>query len=162
MSRDITRPSIEKGEDSMTIEENKQVVRRFYDEVLNSKAIDVLPELAVADYEEHDPLPGQGTGLAGLRDRVTMLTTAIDQHFTLEDVIAEGDRVVVRWTTNAKQIGDFLGIPGTGKSYTIAGIDIYRLQDGKMAEHWHVVDNLSMLQQVGAIPSPEDPNPPRG
>jgi predicted ester cyclase len=63
----------------------------------------------------------------------------------------------VRWTVNAKQIGDFLGIPATGKSYTIPGIDIYRVQDGKMAEHWHVVDLLSMLQQVGAIPSPEDP-----
>jgi steroid delta-isomerase-like uncharacterized protein len=157
MSRDITRPSIEERRGRMTIEENKQVVRRFYDEVLNSKAIDVLPELAVAEYEEHDPLPGQGTGLAGLRDRVTMMITAIDQHFTLEDVIAEGDRVVVRWTVNAKQIGDFLGIPATGKSYTIPGIDIYRVQDGKMAEHWHVVDLLSMLQQVGAIPSPEDP-----
>jgi steroid delta-isomerase-like uncharacterized protein len=142
-------------EEEMSTEENKRVVRRFYDEVLNSKAIDVIPELAVTDYEEHDLLPGQGTGLAGLRDRVTMLTTAIDQQFTLEDVIAEGNRVVVRWTTNAKHVGDFLGIPATGKSYTIAGIDIYRLQDGKMAEHWHVVDNLSMLQQIGVIPSPE-------
>ena len=141
----------------MTIEENKRVVRRFYDEVLNSKLIDVLPDLAIAEYEEHDMLPGQGTGLAGLHDRVTMLTTAIDQHFTLEDVIAEGDRVAVRWTTKAKQVGDFLGIPATGKSYSIAGIDIYRLQDGKMAEHWHVVDLLSMLQQLGVIPSPEGP-----
>ena len=139
----------------MTVEENKRVVRRFYDEVLNSKAIDVLPELAVAEYEEHDMLPGQGTGLAGLRDRVTMLTDAIDQHFTLEDIIAEGDRVVVRWTTKATQVGEFLGIPATGKSYTIPGIDIYRLQDGRMAEHWHVVDMLSMLQQIGVIPSPE-------
>jgi steroid delta-isomerase-like uncharacterized protein len=139
----------------MSTEENKRVVRRFYDEVLNAKAIDVLPELAVDDYEEHDTLPGQGTGLPGLRDRVSMLTTAIDQRFTLEDVIAEGDRVVVRWTTKATQVGEFLGIPATGKSYAIAGIDIYRMQDGKMAEHWHVVDNLSMLQQVGVIPSPQ-------
>lgn len=138
----------------MNVEANKQVVRRYYDEVLNERAIDVLPEIAVVDYEEHDPLPGQGIGLSGFIDRVTMLTTAIEQHFTIEDVVAEGDRVVVRWTTNAKQVGDFLGIPATGKSYTIAGIDIHRLQDGKMAEHWHVVDLLSMLQQVGVIPTP--------
>jgi len=144
-----------KKEEKVTVEENKRVVRRFYDEVLNSKAIDVLPELAVADYEEHDMLPGQGTGLAGLRDRVTMLTDAIDQRFTVEDIIAEGDRVVVRWTTKATQVGEFLGIPATGKSYTIPGIDIYRLQDDKMAEHWHVVDMLSMLQQLGVIPTPE-------
>jgi steroid delta-isomerase-like uncharacterized protein len=140
----------------MSTEANKQVVRRFYDEVLNEREIDVLPELAVADYEEHDMLPGQGTGLAGLRDRVTMLNTAIDQRFTLEDVIAEGDRVVVRWTTKATQVGDFLGIPPTGKGYTIPGIDIYRLEDGKMAEHWHVVDMLSMLQQLGVVPSGEN------
>ena len=140
----------------MSTEENKRVVRRFYEEVLNSKAVDVLPELAVADYEEHDMLPGQGTGLAGLRDRVTMLNTAIDQQFTLEDVIAEGDRVVVRWTTKATQLGEFLGIPATGKNYKIPGIDIYRMKDGKLAEHWHVIDMLSMLQQLGVIPSGEN------
>ena len=145
----------------MSTEANKQVVRRYYEEVLNGRAIDVLPEIAAADYEEHDPLPGQGTGLAGFRDRITMLTTAIEQHFTLEDIVAEGDRVVVRWTTNATQIGEFLGIPATGKSYTIAGIDIHRLKDGKLAEHWHVVDMLSMLQQLGVIPSPEAGGEPR-
>jgi steroid delta-isomerase-like uncharacterized protein len=138
----------------MNTEANKQVVRRYYEEVLNGKAIDVLPEIAVEDYQENDPLPGQGTGLAGFQDRVGMLTTAIDQQFTLEDIIAEGDRVVVRWTTKATQVGDFGGIPATGKSYSIAGIDIHRLDDGKLAEHWHVVDLLSMLQQLGVIPSP--------
>lgn len=137
----------------MATETNKQVVRRFYDEVLNSGDLDVLEQIAVANYEEHDMLPGQGTGLTGLRDRVTMLQTAFKPRFTIEDVIAEGDRVVVRWTNSGTHVGDFLGIPATGKSVTVAGIDIYRVQDGRMAEHWHVIDQLSMLQQLGVIPS---------
>lgn len=137
----------------MATETNKQVVRRFYDEVLNSGDLDVLEQIAVANYEEHDMLPGQGTGLTGLRDRVTMLQTAFKPRFTIEDVIAEGDRVVVRWTNSGTHVGDFLGIPATGKSVTVAGIDIYRLQGGRMAEHWHVIDQLPMLQQLGVIPS---------
>jgi len=139
----------------MSTEQNKQVVHRLYDEVLNGKNLEPLDELAVSDYEEHDPLPGQGTGLVGLKDRFRMLTTAIDQQFFLEDVIAEGDRVVVRWSNKATHVGEFLGIPATGRSYSINGIDIYRLQDAKLAEHWHVVDSLSMLQQIGVIPGPE-------
>ena len=139
----------------MTTEANKRVVRRFYDEVLNGKNLEVLEEIATGDYDEHDMLPGQGTGLAGLRERVTILNDALDPRFTIEDVIAEGDRVVVRWTNSGTQVGEFFGAPASGKSFTIAGIDIYRLEDGKMAEHWHVVDQLSMLQQLGMLPSNE-------
>ncbi|HEX8100303.1 MAG TPA: ester cyclase [Actinomycetota bacterium] len=139
----------------MPIETNKQVVQRFYGEVLNEHKVDLLEELAVPDYDEHDMLPGQGTGLGGLRDRVTMLINGINPRFAIQDVIAEGDKVVVRWKNSGVHTGEFLGIPATGKPYGIDGIDIYRLQDGKMAEHWHVIDNLAMLQQLGLIPSPE-------
>lgn len=139
----------------MSIEANKQVVRRFYEEVLNSGKIEALEELAVNNYQEHDMLPGQGDGLPGLRKRVTMLRTALTPRFALDDVIAEDDRVVVRWTNSGTHVGDFMGAPATGRSFRIAGVDIHRLQDGKMAEHWHVVDQLSMLQQLGLIPSNE-------
>ena len=139
----------------MSAEENKRVVRRFYDEVLNGKKVAVLDEIAIVDYEEHDMLPGQGTGLSGLRERVTILDQALDPRFTIEDIIAESDRVVVRWTNSGTHVGEFFGAPATGKTFTIAGIDIYRLEDGKMAEHWHVVDQLSMLQQLGMLPSNE-------
>ena len=139
----------------MSTETNKRVVRRFYDEVLNSGSIGALEELAAPDYEEHDMLPGQGTGLAGLHDRVAMLKRGLDPRFTIEDVIAEGDKVVVRWTNSGTHVAEFLGVPPTGKSFTIAGIDIYRMQENKMAEHWHVIDQLSLLQQLGLIPSPQ-------
>ena len=138
------------------LDAQKGRVRRFYEEVLNSGNSGLLNDLAVEDYAEHDMLPGQGMGLAGLGDRVTMLKTALDPRFTIEDIIAEGDKVVVRWTNSGSHVGNFLGIPPTGKNFTIAGIDIYRMKDDRMAEHWHVIDQLALLQQLGLIPSPQD------
>ena len=138
----------------MSIEANKETVRRYYEDVLNSGRIALLDELAVPDYEEHDPLPGQGTGLDGLKDRVTMVREGLSPHFTIEDVIAEEQKVVVRWTNSGRHVGEFFGIPPTGKSFQVPGIDIHRVQDGKMAEHWHVVDVFGMLQQLGTLPPP--------
>ena len=118
----------------MSTEENKAVVRRYYEVVLGDGNIELLEQIAVPEYEEHDPLPGQGTGREGLKQRVEMLRTAFQPRFTLEDVIAEGDKVVVRWTNNGTHVQEFMGMPPTGKSFSIAGIDIHRLSGGKMAE----------------------------
>ena len=137
------------------MERNKEVARRFYDEVFNERRVEVLDELAVSDYEEHDPLPGQGTGLEGLKGRVRMVIDGLDPHFTIEDMIAEGEKVVVRWTNSGTNSGEFLGMPATGRSFSVQGIDIYRLADGKLAEHWHVVDMLAHMQQLGFLPTPE-------
>jgi predicted ester cyclase len=134
--------------------DNKEVARRFYEEVLNKHDVDLLDEIAAQGYEEHDPLPGQGTGLAGLKERVNALITGLDPHFTIEDVIAEGDKVVVRWTNSGTNIGEFAGMPATGRSFTIGGIDIYRVEGGKLAEHWHQVDMLGHMVQLGFIPAP--------
>ena len=138
----------------MSIETNKALVRRFYDQVLNGRRVQAIDELAVAGYDEHDPLPGQREGRDGLKDRVSMLVEGLAPTFTVEDVVAEGDRVVVRWTNSARHVGDFLGIPPTGRSCAIAGIDIYRLENERLAEHWHVIDQLAMLQQLGLLSSP--------
>ena len=141
----------------MAIAENKQVVRRYYEAVVNGGALDALDELAVPDYEEHDPFPGQGVGREGLKGRVTMLRASFRQHLTIEEMIAEGDRVVVRWTSSGTHEGEFMGIPATGRSCAIAGIDVHAMRDGKMAEHWHVVDLLGLLQQLGVIAQPANP-----
>ena len=137
-------------------QDNKDVARRYYEAVLNRGDSGLLDDLAMEDYIEHDPLPGQGTGRQGLKDRVAVFVAAFGQTFTLEDVIAEGDRVVVRWAGSGRHVGEFMGIPPTGRSFTIAGIDIHRIEGGRMAEHWHVVDQLSLLQQLGLIPQPPD------
>ena len=138
----------------MGIALNKEVVRRYYEAVVNGGALDALDELAVPDYAEHDPFPGQGAGREGLRARVTMLRTSFRQHLTIEEMVAEGDRVVVRWTSSGTHHGEFMGIPATGRSVAIAGIDIHAMRDGRMAEHWHVVDLLGLLQQLGVIAPP--------
>jgi steroid delta-isomerase-like uncharacterized protein len=142
----------------MGTDQNKDVARRYYVRVLNDGDLDLLDELAVEAYEEHDPVPGQGSGRGGLKDRVTILRKAFGQTFTLEDVVAEGDRVVVRWTGHGTHSGEFMGIPPTGQSFSIAGIDVIRFEDGRMAEHWHVVDQLALMQQLGLIPAPEPTN----
>lgn len=139
----------------MAASDNEALVRRYYDEVLNGRRPELVDELAVEDYVEHDPFPGQGNGRDDLRARVLLLLDGLNPvHFTIEDVVAGGDRVVVRWTQTATQSGPFLGLPATGRSFSISGIDIHRIRDGRLAEHWHVVDLFSLLQQLGAIPAP--------
>lgn len=132
---------------------SKQTALRLY-ELLNAGNAEDVGELVKADYIENDPLPGQGTGREGAIDRFSMLIGALAPHFTINDVIAEGDRVVVRWTNEGTHIGEFAGMPATGRTFSISGIDIYRVEGDKLAEHWHVVDQLSMLGQLGLLPAP--------
>ena len=134
--------------------ENKQLIRRYYEEVLTGGRLDVLEAIGHADYVEHNPFPGHGQGLDGLRQRASALHMGLKQQFTLELLIAEGDKVAVLWTTRGTHVGEFMGLPPTGKSYTIQGIDIHQFRDGRMAEHWHVVDMYGFLSQVGALPAP--------
>ncbi len=137
------------------LEVNKDLVRRFYDDVLNAHRIDVIDKLALADYTEHDPLPGQRDGLVGLQDRASMLIEGLASTYDVQDIIAEDDRVVVRWRNTGSHSGEFLGVPPTGRPFDFAGIDIYRIENDRMAEHWHVVDQLTLLQQLGLLPAPE-------
>ena len=132
---------------------SKQTALRLY-ELLNQGDVDPTGDLVTADYVEHDPLPGQGEGREGALDRFSIIVGALAPHFTVEDVIAEGDRVMVRWTNAGTHVGEFAGIPATGRTFQIAGIDVYRVEDGRLAEHWHVVDQLSMLGQLGLLPAP--------
>jgi len=143
----------------MSTETNKATVRRYYEEVHNQGKRDVLNEIAVEDYVEHNPFPGQRQGLAGFYQWVEMLQTAFTMNFTIEDMIAEGDKVVVRWTNHNVHHGVFMGIPATGKSVIVSGIDIHLLRNGKLAEHWDVVDTLSLLQQLGVLPEPNERHP---
>ncbi len=136
--------------------DNKAIVRRFYDEVLNQRRVALLDDLAVVDYVEHDPFPGQGNGREEFKARVGLLLGAFDPlQFTIEDIVAEGDRVAVRWRNSGAHSGNFMGMPATGAHFSIAGVDFHRLRDGRLAEHWHVVDMLSQLQQIGVLPSPQ-------
>jgi predicted ester cyclase len=128
----------------------REPARRFFDEVLNGRRLDLLPEVAVDGYLDHRPLPGQALGIAGLRMRLTTILTSLDPHWTVEDVLADGDRVMVRWTLRGVQRGPFAGIgKATNRPFTITGIDLYRVRGGRLAEHWGEVDRLGLVQQVG-------------
>ena len=136
-----------------TTEENKAVVRRFIDEIFLEGNLDSVDELLTEDFTPHTwgkVEPGKEAMKAAI-ERVSKGLS--DASMTIEDVIAEGDRVAVRLTSHAVQTGEFMGLPPSGKPYTIGEIHIFRLVDGKVAEHWHQADFLGMMRQLGAFPS---------
>jgi steroid delta-isomerase-like uncharacterized protein len=138
----------------MSAEENKAVVRQltgFFDKGEVARA----DELVAADFVDHNALPGQNPGREGLKQAVTMISSAFpDIQITDQDFIAEGDRVVHRWNSRFTHQSEFMGIPPTGKPVTLTGIDVYRLADGKVVERWSEVDMLGLMQQLGVIPAP--------
>ena len=137
----------------MSVEENKRNNRRFYEEVWNGGNLDIIDELVAPNGVFRDPTTTV-QGPAGLRQYVTMYRTAFpDTHFTIEDVIAEGDTVVTRWTARGTHKGELQDIPPTGKQVAMTGIVINRLFNGKLEEGWSNFDALGMLQQLGVIPS---------
>ena len=139
----------------MSVEENKATVRRYYDEVLNDRHFAALDETHVVNFVHHDPSnPADIKGLEGVKQRLAEITSAFpDFHYAIEDIIAEGDEVVVRWTAGLTHKGEFEGIPPTGKRAVVQGVYIHRLADGKMVEDWAIRDTLGLLQQLGIIPS---------
>ena len=139
----------------MSTEDNKAVVRRFYEEVMNQRKRAVLDEVFDLNVVDHFAPPGTPGGLEGAKQTLGMFLSAFpDLHFTVEDLIAEEDEVVARVTMSGTQHGAFLGIPPTGKHVTMTGIDINRFVGGKSVEHWVEMDTLGLMQQLGVIPPP--------
>jgi len=139
----------------MSTDVNKASVRRFYDEVFNKKNRAAIDEFIDPNHVDHSAPPGTPAGLKGVKQTINMYLTAFpDLHFTVEDIIAEGDKVVTRLTCRGTQQGAFMGIPPTGKQATITAIDINRYAGGKSVEHWLNMDTLGLLQQLGALPAP--------
>jgi len=138
----------------MSVEENKVLARRFYEE-LNKRNLGVLDELCAANYVDHHPGGVEIHGPEELRQMMTGFFTAFpDLRFTVEDLIAEGDKVVARWTSQWTHRGDLQGIAPTGKEGATTGIAILRIVGGKLVEEWAQMDMLGMMQQIGAIPAP--------
>jgi steroid delta-isomerase-like uncharacterized protein len=138
----------------MSTEENKTIVRRF-EELFNEKQVDRADEFVAPDYIDHGALPGQAPGLDGAKQKWAMYIAAIpDLRVPIEDMVAEGDKVVVRWTAEGTQRGELLGIPPAGKRLRFSGISIYRLAEGKVAEVWEQFDRLGLMQQLGVVPPP--------
>lgn len=136
----------------MSIEDNKALVRRFVREVFEQGSFDAVDELVTGDFIGHTwRLTGPGPG--PLRVAMERVAAGLaDAEFVIDDLIAEADRVAVRLTASATQVGDLMGMPGSGKRYTIEEIHVFRVRDGRIAEHWHQFDQLGMMRQLGAMP----------
>lgn len=135
-------------------EENKALMRRIYEEVFNEGNLDLVDEVVAPDFVNHTA-PGAPRGPEPVKQLVTMLRNAFpDQHISIEDMIAEDDKVVMRNTYSGTHEGTFMGIPPTGKRFTQNQIHIMRFADGKVVEHWGVRDDLTQMQQLGVISMP--------
>jgi steroid delta-isomerase-like uncharacterized protein len=136
-------------------EDNKAIARRFVEEAWNGGNVDVVEELFTEDHVNHDPAqPGAPGGHEGVRAFIEQYRSAFpDSHITIEDEIAEGDLVVLRWRAQGTHQGELMGISASGKSVDITGIGIDRIENGRIAESWSNWDTLGLLGQIGAVPT---------
>ena len=133
--------------------DNKNVLRRLYGEFVDRGNAGVLEEIVAPDFAS-EAAPAV-KGIEAVKAVVLPVREAFpDLHHTIHDLVAEGDRVAVRWTMQGTHRGPFAGIPATGKPVAFSAISIYRFQDGKIVELWAQVDRLGLLQQLGAAPQP--------
>ena len=138
---------------SNTSTNGKTVARRFTEDLWDKGQFAVADEIIAPDFVDHDPVSGQRPGLAGYKEMVGAFRNAFpDLRVKNEDVIAEGDKVVARWTARGTQTGPLMNIPSTGRQVTLKGIDVLRIEGGKIMERWGEFDALGMLRQLGVIP----------
>jgi predicted ester cyclase len=116
----------------------------------------VLEELLDPDFVDHDALPGQAPGREGHKQILTAFHSAFpDLNVTTEEILAEGEKVVSRWTARGTHQGELLGIAPTGNGVTIKGIDVLRVAESRIVERWAQFNSLEMMQQLGVVPPPE-------
>jgi steroid delta-isomerase-like uncharacterized protein len=137
-------------------EENKAIIRRFFEEFANKGDESVVDQLIGEDIVDHNPQdPNIPPGPEGVKQLFAGRRMAFpDMRVTVEDLVAEGDKVVFRSTITGTHKGEFMGIPPTGKSFSFGNIAIFRIEDGKIVERWGEADVMGMMQQLGVIPAP--------
>ncbi len=134
----------------MSTDDNKRLVTRFVDEVLAAGRVDAIDELVAPDFVSHTwDMTDAG------RDRLKATTPQMharltDVEMTVDDLVAEDDRVVARLTSSATPTGEFMGVPAAGKRYSIGEMHWFRLRDGQIVEHWHQMDGLGLQRQLAA------------
>ncbi len=140
-----------KSANDAKIEENKQVVRSFPERAINERNIDLIDEIFTEDVIDHHPVD-ETRGREAIKGMTEYLHTAFGESATtVEDIIAEGDRVAIRWTSRGIHEGEFMGFEPTGKPFEIEVTMLARMEDGKIAERWVQGDTLGMLQQLGVV-----------
>lgn len=140
----------------MSTETNKAICRQFLDEVLNQRRLDLIEEYVDENIVEYLGYMAEVSGIESVKAGLQMgFDTFPDYQLSVDDEIAEGDKVVFRWTLRGTHEGEYLGVPATGKKIEQIGAAIYRMANARIVELWFYPDNLGLLQQFGAIPTPE-------
>lgn len=136
-------------------EANKALARRLIEDFWGKGNFDVADEIMGLNYVNYNPPPGIPVDRDGYKEWGAMFRSGFpDQQAVAEEIIAEGDRVVTRWSTSGTHQGEFMGIPATGKRINVSGITIVRVVDGLIIEDWTEMDAMGMMQQLGVIPAP--------
>jgi len=135
--------------------DNKEIARRVFEEIWNNQKVNVIDELMAADYVHHDAQsPEVASGIEGHKQFVSYYLNAFpDLHYTIEDLVAAGNTVAIRWTATGTHQGDLAGIPKTERQFSVTGMTIARVRDGKFVESWGNWDALGLMQQLGVLPS---------
>jgi steroid delta-isomerase-like uncharacterized protein len=138
----------------MSTEQNKTLIRRWLEEVINANDGTAADTFMSADYVNHFMPPGQVGPEVERQILVLFFSAFPNLKGTLEDIVAEGDRVVTRIIWRGANTGSLMGIPPTGKQAAFSAINIFRIADGKIAENWPQVDMMGLMQQLGVVPVP--------
>jgi steroid delta-isomerase-like uncharacterized protein len=134
---------------------NKKVLRRFYNEVVNAGNIDLIDELLADDFVEHEEVPGLPADREGVKQFFGMMRAAFpDVTFTAEQMLAEGDTVAARATIRGTHQGEFMGVPATGRPVEFQATDFVSFRNGTATAHWGTTDMVALLTQLGAIEPP--------
>ncbi len=138
----------------MSIADNKALIRRLYEEVINEGNLDMIDDLVSQGFVEHEAVPGvTATGPAAPKETFKMFITAFpDLNITPHEMIGEGDKVVVRGTISGTHKGEFMGMPPTNKTFEAQIIDILEIHDGKLTAHWGMTDQAAIMEQLGLAP----------
>lgn len=134
-------------------EHNKTIINRYFEEVWNKGKLDVLDEIMSTNYINHSPgMPNPPRGPEGLKPIVTAIREAFpDLHYVIKNIVVTDDQVAIHVIMNGTHKGDFFGIAPTGKTIEVNQMQIERIKDGMMSEHWRVTDDLSLLKQLGQL-----------
>jgi len=139
-------------EAAMSGEVNSKIVERF-ETAFGANDVDTIDELCAPDLVDHNPIPDQKPGLAGFKDTIAMYKGIFpDSQVDVQHIVAEGDLVATHWTVTGTHQAEFFGIPATGRKVSIEGMNVYRLDGGRITDVWTQFDGLGLMQQLGAMP----------
>ena len=133
---------------------NEEIVRRLYEEILNGRQWESMSDVIAADHSLRDPSSPPADGPDGFAEHARMYADAFEAHWAIEDMVCTDENVVVHWVGTGTHVAELQGIPATGRSFRIDGINMHAIRDGMIAWTFGVWDTYGLMTQIGVIPSP--------